>query len=88
MSTELKKIEMNKIDTKDLALGIIYENLFNIDLSSVSDIISHSEEQKLKNIIKNHRKKLISDMNDLEILNHSSLNDKINYIKKEKYERY
>ena len=81
--------DMNKLDTKDLALAIMYQELLNIDISKITkELLTHTEEQKIKNIIKNHRKQLVSSLNDLEMINFETAEDMINYIKKEKYERF
>ena len=81
--------DMNKLDTKDLALAIMYQELLNIDISKITkELLTHTEEQKIKNIIKNHRKQLVSSLNDSEIINFETAEDMINYIKKEKYERF
>lgn len=81
--------DMNKLDTKDIASAIMYQELLNIDISKITkELLTHTEEQKIKNIIKNHRKQLVSSLNDLEMINFETAEDMINYIKKEKYERF
>ena len=81
--------DMNKLDTKDIASAIMYQELLNIDISKITkELLTHTEEQKIKNIIKNHRKQLVSSLNDSEIINFETAEDMINYIKKEKYERF
>ena len=81
--------DMNKLDTKDIASASMYQELLNIDISTITkELLTHTEEQKIKNIIKNHRKQLVSSLNDSEMINFETAEDMINYIKKEKYERF
>lgn len=82
-------LDMNKLDTKDLATAIMYGLLKDIDVKTITDSsLTNTEEQKVKNILQNHLKQLVTGMNDKEIINFHSIPKMVNYIKKEKYERF
>ena len=82
-------LDMNKLDIKDLATAIMYGLLKDIDVKTITNSsLTNTEEHKVKNILQNHLKQLIASMNDKEIINLHSIPETVNYIKKEKYERF